>query len=53
MRDVFFNVIKSHKPDKFSARLIDGRDQRHKLDVNFLIADHYNGIINKNLAKFF
>lgn len=53
MREVFFNVIKSHKPDKFSARLVEGRDQRHKLDVNFRVVDHVNDMIKPGLARFF
>lgn len=53
MRDVFYNVVKTHKPDKFQARLIDGRDHRHKLDINFRIVDHYNDMIKPGLAKFF
>jgi len=40
IRKILFEVIKSHKPDKFSARLTLSRDQSHNLKVQFKAADY-------------
>lgn len=53
IRKVFYNVIKTHKPEKFQARLTEGRDQSHNLKVQFCVADCVTNMIQQNLISFF
>ena len=53
MQEVFSAVIKTHKPDKFHARVKEGRDYSHKLQVNFKITDGVSEQISGTIAKFF
>jgi len=50
---ILFDVIKSHKPDKFPARLTESRDYSHKLKVQFKATDFMANQIQQNLATFF
>jgi hypothetical protein len=53
IRAVFYNVIKTHKPDKFQARLTESRDYSHSLKVHFCVADCVSNKLSENLSSFF
>jgi hypothetical protein len=50
---IFYNVIKTHKPDKFQARLTESRDYSHNLKVQFKVADFMSNKIQNDLGTFF
>jgi hypothetical protein len=53
MREVFTSVIKTHKPEKFDARLKQSRSYSFNLKYHFEAADYVNDKIQKGLASFF
>jgi hypothetical protein len=53
MREVFSSVIKTHKPDKFGARVRESGKYSFNLKFNFEAADYMNGKIKSGLAAFF
>jgi hypothetical protein len=53
MREVFAAIIKTHKPEKFDARVKSSRGYSFNLKFNFEAADYVNGKIKPGLAAFF
>jgi hypothetical protein len=53
IREVFYKVIKTHKPQKFQARLMESRDYSHNLKVQFCVVDFVSNKLAAGLASFF
>ena len=54
MREVFTSIIKTHKPEKFNARVIESGKYGFNLKFNFGAANYINQTyIKSSLAAFF